>query len=401
MAGDPLWINASAGAPAYTAGELRQLFGVPMQYGGRLLGARAGVRPGGGALDTSIVGSTITVKTGMAFVDPALTSTQGGYWVAITPDETHTLTAAHATNPRKDITVLRVYDHDEDASGLRLARSEYIVGTAAPSPVEPSVPAGAFKLSTIDVPSVANGGPPVVTQAYPFTVATGGVLPVRNETERSAVTTPFDGMVIYRQDRDWVEIHDGTAWRVQGTAICSSTADRDSAITSPVNGQLAFTTDTNILYVRASGAWTEYLGKLLPRGLVATTTFTTDSATWTTSEVITRTVTFTAVAGRKYKLELDSGWNCTGLSSQEFRFRWATGASLTTAGTLFFSRRARVHTSGAFDHIQLSNAGVSGITAGQITIGVGALSLDGGITGKFWGASTNESILSVYDVGAA
>lgn len=253
---DPGFINASAGAPAYTAAEMRQLFATPLQYNGRVMGARAGARPGGTGLETSLAGSTITVKAGLGIVDPALTSTQGPYLCALPTDETHTLTAAHGTFPRKDITILRVYDNDEDSSGLRLVRSEYIAGTASASPAEPAVPAGAIRLATIDVPQ-SGGGSATVTINMPFTVASGGILPVRTQAERDALSA-FNGFVVYRQDRDWLEVHDGTAWRVQGVAVCSSTADRDSAITSPYNGQFAVTTDTGILWRRGASAWFEY-----------------------------------------------------------------------------------------------------------------------------------------------
>lgn len=252
---DPLWINASAGAPAYSANELRGAMALAVQYNGRTLGARAGVRPGGNALQTSIAGSTITVRAGTACVDPALTTAQGPYWVCLPADETHTLTAAHATLPRKDITVLRVYDHDEDSSTFRKAQSEYIVGTAAGSPAEPSVPSGSFKISTIDVPN-SGGGSPSVTLNYPYTVASGGTLPVRNVTERTAIT-PFDGMVIERQDRSprWLELYDGTAWRVITDAVCSSTSDRDTAITNPYTGQRAFVTADLLTYRYTGSAW--------------------------------------------------------------------------------------------------------------------------------------------------
>lgn len=251
MAGDPLWINASAGAPAYSANELRQAHVLPLQYNGRVFGGRAGVRPGGNALQTSIAGSTITVRAGVACVDPGLTTTQGSYWVALPADETHSLTAA-AGQPRKDITVLRVYDHDEDSSGLRTARSEYIAGTPAGSPSEPAVPSGAMKLSTIDVPA-SGGGSPVVTMNFAWTVATGGILPVRNQAERDTLS-PYDGFAVYRQDRDWVEIYDGAALRVQGVAIVSSGGDL-AAITNPYNGLQAFNTGVNAMLQLRSAVW--------------------------------------------------------------------------------------------------------------------------------------------------
>jgi hypothetical protein len=161
MADDPLWINASAGAPAYSADELRRLMAVPLQYDGRLVGGRQGVRPGGDQLRVSLSVSTITVQPGLAVVDPGLTSTQGPYWVSVDTAQTHTLAAADASNPRKDIVIVRIYDHDADTSGQRKVQTEYLAGTAAPSPSEPAVPLGAMKLATIDVP--ASPGAAVVT----------------------------------------------------------------------------------------------------------------------------------------------------------------------------------------------------------------------------------------------
>ncbi len=88
-------------------------------------------------------------------------------------------------------------------------------------------------------------------------VAVPGRAIIADVAARTAITTPYDGMVIYRQDRDWHEAYDGAAWRVMGVAHCTSTADRDGAsgITSPYNGQLATTTDTGALWIRQAGAW--------------------------------------------------------------------------------------------------------------------------------------------------
>lgn len=87
-----------------------------------------------------------------------------------------------------------------------------------------------------------------------LTVALGGLLPIATASERNAIVTPYDGMMIYRRDRDWVEIYDGAAWRVQGVAVVSSVADL-SAITSPYNGMLAFNTALNVPYRRVGGVW--------------------------------------------------------------------------------------------------------------------------------------------------
>lgn len=207
---DPLWINGSGGTPAYDAAELRRGDAALLQYDGRALGARQGIRPGGG-LTVSLASTTITVAKGVGVVDGILSATQGPYRVALPADETHTLTAAHATNPRKDRVILRVYDHDEDASGLRLARSEYLVGTPAASPTPPNVPDDAFELALIDIPSVASGNPAVVTNRRLYTVATGGILPVRDAIDEGAVPG-YEGQVIDRLDLDVLRRYSGSAW---------------------------------------------------------------------------------------------------------------------------------------------------------------------------------------------
>lgn len=205
---DPLWINADAGAPAYSANDMRQAMALALAYDGRLLGARQGVRPGGDQLLTSLSVATITVKAGVCCIDPGLSTPQGPYWVAIPADETHTLQAADATNPRKDITIARVHDHDEDASGLRLARTEYLVGVPAASPVEPAVPVGAIRLATIDVPA-SGGGSAAITDRRPYTVATGGILPVRAASDIAAGVA---GRYRDRLDTAMLERDSGAAW---------------------------------------------------------------------------------------------------------------------------------------------------------------------------------------------
>jgi hypothetical protein len=325
---DPWAIDASAGAPAYSSAELRRLHAGIWQYNGRTLGGKAGVRPGGTGLETSIAGSTITVKAGCGLVDPALTTTQGPYWVALATDETHTLTAAHATLARKDITVLRVYDHTEDSSGQRMARSEYIVGTAAGSPAEPAVPAGSFRLATIDVPA-SGGGSPVVTINAPYTVANGAVLPVRTQAER-ALLTAYDGMAIYRRDRDWVEIYDGAAWRVQGVAICSTTTDRDSAVTNPHTGLLAWITGIERMTVYNGSAWVTKHWHTTVRRVQRSDGATLATSTSTTPQVV-HTV---ALTGLKVSTTYNVFARCTAFSNAANDKLRLTLYKTSTAGTL-------------------------------------------------------------------
>jgi hypothetical protein len=208
---DALWMNAAAGEPAYTARELRRAQAMLLAQAGSpdRFGARSGVHPSG--VDAvSLSGSTITVHNTKAVVYTALTTLTGPYVVQLL-ETTHTLAAADGANPRKDIVVVRIYDDDEDASGLRQAVSEYIVGTPATTPSEPSVPLGAVKLATITVPADGTGSASLTFNA-PYTVATGGVIPVRTDAELPGTAGGvYDGLMRWRQDTDELQVHNGAA----------------------------------------------------------------------------------------------------------------------------------------------------------------------------------------------
>lgn len=204
---DPAWINASGGAPQYSAVELRRLDAV-LLFGGVAdrLGARQGVRPG--PAPVSLAGTTWTVHDTPAVVYPGGTSTSGPYRVALL--ETTGSVNAAAAQPRKDIIVAQVQDDDEDSSGQRRARPLYIAGNAAASPVEPAVPAGSFRLATIDVPA-SGGGSPTLTVNTPYAVAAGGILPVR-VTADLPTSGLYEGMPAFDQSTDSLLIHTGAAW---------------------------------------------------------------------------------------------------------------------------------------------------------------------------------------------
>lgn len=207
---DPWAINVAAGAPEYHAAELRRLDAVLLSGAGEAdrLGARQGVRPGAPAV--SLAGTTITVHDVPVVVYPGLTSISGPYRAALLatafehdpPD---------GTNPRKDIVVAQVQDHDEDSSGQRRARPFYVAGTPGATPTEPALPAGSFRLATITVPQSGGGG---ATLDYntPFAVASGGVLPVRSASELPT-DGRYEGLYVDVADEDALYRWSGSAWQ--------------------------------------------------------------------------------------------------------------------------------------------------------------------------------------------
>lgn len=400
MTGVALAINASAGSPAYAARAFRNAQAALMNCDGDPVGGKQGLRPMGGTAVVTLAGSTITVNLHAGLVTPGWAGTTGTYQVALTATEAHALTPADATNPRKDIVIGRVYDHDEAASGQRLYQTEYIAGLAGPGPSEPNVPQGAIRLATIDVPQ-SGGGSPVVTINNPITVAAGGLLPIRSSTERAALT-PYDGLAIYRRDRDWVEIHDGTAWRVQGVAICTSTADRDAAITSPVSGQLAVTTDADIVWQYDGAAWAQMCSPKTPRGILAPPVQATGNVPFG-GETLVDSITFTHTNGRYERVTFNSQFSLNASGVAIMRYRYVAGSGpVTTSGTDVYSTLPTG--SGSNNNMSLSKvlpASFRGLASGTYTIGVFATAAAGASSGTINGAAGgNGRDFVVEDAGA-
>lgn len=77
---------------------------------------------------------------------------------------------------------------------------------------------------------------------------------VANAAARPA-TSLYTGFTIYRIDRKWVEIYDGTSWRVQGIAIASGASDLTTAVDAPYSGQQAYRTDSAKIYQYDGSVW--------------------------------------------------------------------------------------------------------------------------------------------------
>jgi hypothetical protein len=143
--------------------------------------------------------------------------------VLLTNDATYNVatTAAPGSNSRYDLVYLwqREYSIDGTDSNPVIG---VVQGTAAASPTIPSLSAypGAIELARILVPAgvTATNSGTTITQTAPFTATAGGVVHVRNTTERDG-TTPYaasswtEGQIIWLIDTDEFQRYDGTTWR--------------------------------------------------------------------------------------------------------------------------------------------------------------------------------------------
>lgn len=207
-------MDATAGAPTYSALNARQAQAA--MYGGPtgVFSARSGWRPGTPAATLAVTSSTWTVNPCSAVISPAATLYQGSYGWATDTALTGSVTAADATNPRLDILYIQVSDYSAgDGSGALSAPVLYLAGSATATPVAPTLPARSFLVGTIAVPK-SGGGAPTVTLNQQYFVAAGAPVPVFSQAERDAFT-PYDGFVVKRMDVPGRpnQTYDGTTWQ--------------------------------------------------------------------------------------------------------------------------------------------------------------------------------------------
>ncbi len=274
---DPLWVNGALDPEEVRVGE-----GAAWTPTTNAVRARSGIRPASGnpgaVTATGTPDANVHVAPFQAVMQSTRATAAGAYIVSLDSiKDTNTLsTPAHASLARNDLIVAHqsdVFYGDADSQ----FRVRQIVGTPSGSPADPSLTGypDAIPLARVRVNAAATSITAAnITDLRPntgFTVAVGGTLPIPDQTRRDALTGLYDGLTIYRQDRDWTEIYDGTAWRVQGVAIVSSTGDL-AAITAPTVGQLAYNTGDGLLYRRAATADWRVRGLWTSTQVLATTT---------------------------------------------------------------------------------------------------------------------------------
>jgi len=198
-------VDAVSGAPEYSGRMLRQSQMAPLLAGAttaRPLGARSGVRPGTPVSTVTASASTWTVKQHAGVLDVLTAAEAGPYGYAVNSDVSGSITAANATNPRRDLVYIQLEDPAESTGGTSPSVTpKYLAGTAAASPAAPALPARSMVLAEINVPA-AGGGSPTVSWKAPYSAAAGGVIPVRSEAERSLITsgTPENPVLVDRLD---------------------------------------------------------------------------------------------------------------------------------------------------------------------------------------------------------
>lgn len=180
--------------------------------------------------------------------------------------------------------------------------------------------------------------------------------------------------------------------------VCTSSTRPTSGLAT---GRLIFETDTGQLAEYNGSGWTY---PTVPGVSTAwqrkASGISTVIATTVTAEVLVTSATFTAVSGRRYRVDVSGSFNGPTGSALAFRCRWAVGASVTTSGADFYEVQALPvsglsETSSGFTEVAPGT-----FTAGQVTVGAFAIQLaTGGGTTKYGNGTLQPTVISITDVG--
>ncbi|MCO1575035.1 hypothetical protein M8C13_04580 [Crossiella sp. SN42] len=192
------------------------------------------------------------------------TRSVGGYTMTMDAAKTINIlsTPAHGSLTRWDLIIAHQSDtlHSDADNQMRVRQ---VTGTPSATPADPSLtsfPDCVVLARVIVGPAVTSITQGNITDLRPHrTVALGGVLPVLNATERTAIESPYEGMTIYREDYEQIEVWDGSAWRVRSEVTAADSADLAARVSSPYTGQRALRLDTMMLYRYDGSSWTSPL----------------------------------------------------------------------------------------------------------------------------------------------
>lgn len=222
----------STGGGILTVEDGRLAIGALVMPGGAVVNrAKSGFRPSG--TDPGKVTATGT-PDGFVHVAPFQLVMQSGRATAAgvylqcldaIKDINILSTPANATNPRDDLIIAQQSDAFY-GDGTNLFVVKQVVGTPAGVPSDPAVtgspdwvplarvrvPATATTIVTGNITDLRSGGHASSLTGGQHSVATGGVLPLATQAQRDALLNAYDGMTVWRQDVDFLEAWNGTAW---------------------------------------------------------------------------------------------------------------------------------------------------------------------------------------------
>lgn len=218
--GKATWWDASSGAPAYVAQELRQIDALEVMPGpvSEPFSGRPGRRVNGKGLEVTVSSTgngSVTVAAGVCLLYSSAQASQG-VWRAQFPQIGPIALGARPTSgqSRIDLVVARLYDSGSGVGSVKEAKIEVIAGSPNATPSAPSLPAGAIYLE-LDRLTVPSSGTITHVQTTQRTVAAGGILPIDTTAERDALVAAgiaYRGLVVDNAQTGGLERYTGSGW---------------------------------------------------------------------------------------------------------------------------------------------------------------------------------------------
>ncbi|MBC7594534.1 MAG: hypothetical protein H7288_11450 [Kineosporiaceae bacterium] len=267
-------VDAAAGAPSYGGRMLRQVNAVAFAGASstRPLGGRSGVRPGTSTTTVSATSTTWTCAAFSGVADVEAAAESGLVTFSCDAVQTGSITAASASIARQDLIYVQIDIPVEDGSTVPVATVKYIAGTVAST--DPALPVSrAFAIARINVP-VSGGGSPTVTWIAPYAVAAGGIIPVRNTTERDLlIPLARTDNPIYADIAGVLYVSTGgafvTAAGVSSAGKLTASSGAIAGTAAPAGTVLLKQTITGVYASGAAGRWAIAYPATFPNGLLS------------------------------------------------------------------------------------------------------------------------------------
>lgn len=195
-----------------------------------IVGQRGGI-VGAGDLAVTQNGTpnmSVNIATGDVFIPGTEATYQGVYHSENRGSLNLTVTAAHATNGRRDLVVARVKDSAYSGASDTLS-VEVLAGTPAGSPVDPTVPANCWVLArlTVDaaVTSIVTAKITDLRTTYPSqtrAAALGGL--VVGTSTSPPTTNLYAGLPLWTTDTKSLYVYNGSTWDLVSAVATAWTA---------------------------------------------------------------------------------------------------------------------------------------------------------------------------------
>ncbi|WP_225727293.1 MULTISPECIES: hypothetical protein [unclassified Nocardia] len=256
------WAVSSSPNGLITTEDARLATTALLQPGPTSTSSETGIRAAAGDPGTVQVAADTSFVTVRPFQMFMRSNRGAGSYIQTYDDPTPIDVLKHApaaTAARVDLIVAQQSDMSypgDTGNGFAVRHIPGVPGTPGDPPVSGST--DFVVLARINVKGGATALTPDMIQnnsQLKRVVALGGIAPVRTADDRPAIAQTYSGQTVYRQDRGWLEISDGSRWRVPSIPVCASFADLTATIKDPALGQLVLSADDGMLYRWTGGSW--------------------------------------------------------------------------------------------------------------------------------------------------